>query len=337
MAHSAELALIEADRFNFIATKTQEGMHSTDAVIGYNQGLLAMARDQATRDISAMPWLPQLPEAWAQDIFERIESKENELIGDDYEHGTAKSEHEIREVSADSTGQFIFTAEHATRPVRRKKNFERAMADVGTGGLAAVLGEDYGKALIAVGNQTRPFMDDPDYEMNKRLELFIPKMSGFIAVHAMASGKFVDFEDRTEIHAILGLGANPSEYQREYAERVINTAEDLGLRAVIGNDTKFMTQEKRSHEVVREEDGSVAIGQLTAKRKNSTTSFVQNGLTELHRQQPAFQIELTRFLRYQPKDDDERDPVSRTIGTALGYKLIESAVKILEVTDENNI
>lgn len=326
---SPELRDIAQDRFFYMAEKMQQGGNDSEAFIDdYQRQIFALARDESRRSVASMPWLPQLPEVWAYQEFERIEEKEGELIAGDYDNGTATFNHEIREVKTDHEGSFVFTAEHATRPVRRNAGFKKAVADVGTAGLAAVLGEDYGRALIAVGRQTRPFKDDPDHAMNERLKPLVPSLEGFISIHGIAGGKFTTFHDRTEVQAIVGLGPNPSEYQYEHAKKLVQKGKDIGLKVIIGNDTPFHVQLDRSHEAKLDDRDRLYQHMFYAHRPNSTTAFVQDELTKLETERPAYQLELTRFLRYVPIEDDERDPVSRVIGVALGARLIRAAVEV---------
>lgn len=334
MSVNNELDIIAADRFEYVASQAQEGADPAASVDGYNNNLFAIARDQSSRDVTSMPWLPQLPETWAQEIHDRIETRERELVApnlssDDYEMGTALYPDEVKEITSSGNNSFLFTAEHATEPLRFATK-KREMADVGTGGLATVLGEDYGNALIMLGDQTSNAPVDPDHPIKPYIAKHIPDMDGFVSVHGMAGGKFVEPTDRTEVQAVLGLGANPSEAQREYAEKLVRAAKDIGLFVIVGNHTSYHVQKPNSHNPKRNEDGSLYTGQLAAVRPTTTTNFVQdrlpNGVFK-----PAFQIELTRFLRLTPYESDKRDKVSRIIGVALGYKLLQSAVEIVKV------
>jgi hypothetical protein len=332
MSVNNQLDIIAADRFEYVASQAQEGADPAASVDSYNNNLLAMVRDQSARDVTSMPWLPQLPETWAQEIHDRIEARERELVApnlssDDYEMGTATYPDEVKEINGQA-GNFLFTAEHATEPVRFATK-KRETADVGTGGLAAVLAEDYGNALIMLGDQTSNAPIDPDHAIKPYIAKHITGMDGFVSVHGMAGGKFVEPTDRTEVQAVLGLGAKPTEAQREYAEKLVKAAKDIGLYVIVGSE--YYIQKPNSHELKpNEKKGGWLHGPLNAERPTSTTNFVQdrlpNGVFK-----PAFQIELTRFLRLTPYESDKRDRVSRVIGVALGYKLLHSAVELAKV------
>ncbi len=352
--NSANTELAE-DQFRFVAELTPNGKQGIDLVAEYNRQITALSRDASTRnisvveyqrqitalsrdvstrDVSVMHWLPQLPESWAQDIYDRIEEQERVLVAPnlssaDYGDGTAIVPDDIREVATSSDSLFVFTAEHATEPVRFDSG-KREKADVGTGGLAAVLGQDFGVGIIMNGDQTSNAPTDLDHPIKDHIARYIERMDGFMSVHGAASGKFVDTRDKTEIQAIVGLGTNPSELQRIYGETLVRAAQELGLYAIIGNDTEYAVQILGSDKVKLNEDGTEYRHKLAAERATTTTNFTQDLLAEHGRQeQPAFQVELTRFLRWTPLETDKRDKVSRVIGVALGYKLVQTTVQYL--------
>src|SRR5205085_2454089 len=155
------------DRQEFVSEQEKLGVDPFEARDAYTRDLLAIGRDISGRDYFFTPSLPQLPETWAYQIFERIEAAEHALITpnqspDDYEYGTATQPDDIAETHTNGSRLIVVTAEHATWPVRADG---RGNADVGTGGLAAVLGEDFGHGIIMTGDQTSNAPKDPDHKI----------------------------------------------------------------------------------------------------------------------------------------------------------------------------
>ncbi len=300
-------------------------------------GLCALARDLSECDVASMPWLPQLPEVWARDLHDRIEDAERRLVAPNLLHGeygmgTAQKDDEISVVRRDTmsglTGM-LFTAEHATNPWNLKTDKVRSDPDAGTGGLTAVLAEDYGTGVIMIGRQTSNVPSNLDHPIKPVIAQFLPTSNGFVAVHGMARGKFMAETDRTEIQATIGLGADPTGEMHDFAEKVVGHGQNIGLYVTIANDGKYFVQKPNSHEIVQNPDGTPYRNRLAALGQFTTTNFVREVSQERGLVIPALQIELTRFLRVTPLDvEPVRDKVTRVIGVALGYKLLEGIVTL---------
>ncbi len=302
-----------------------------------NPDVYAIARDISERDVASMPWLPQLPEVWAQDLHDRIEYAERRLIApnllhDEYKAGTAKTDdeiHIIQQIAENGSAGTLFTAEHASNPLSLKTGKLRNDPDTGTAGLVAVLAEDYGTGIIMTGRQTSNVPSDPDHPIKPTIIQSLPKSNGFVAVHGMARGKFMAQTDRTEIQATLGLGADPTDVMHDFAEKIVGHGKDMGLYVTIANDGEYFVQKPNSHEIKRNSDGTPYRNRLAALGQFTTTNFVRGELQERGLVMPALQIELTRFLRITPLDvEPVRDRITRVIGIALGYKLLERIVEL---------
>ncbi|HUP26173.1 MAG TPA: hypothetical protein VM124_00825 [Candidatus Limnocylindrales bacterium] len=293
----------------------------------------AITRNRSSTDITSMPRLPQLPEAWAQEIYDMVEERERKLAAPnllraEYELGTASSPDEIFEARRSDEVGCLFTAEHATSPVRAATG-SRDYPDAGTGGLVALLAENYGTGLIMRGDQTSNAATDPEHPIKPRIARYLAAATGYVSVHGMAPGKFMARSDTTEIQASIGLGADPTDHQREFAEKIVKLGRDMfGLYVVIGNDGDYFVQKPNSTELKRNQDGTPYRNRLAALKPNMTVNFARRQLSEAGRQVPVVQIELTKLLRLTPSDTDNRDPVSRIIGVALGYRLLEEVAKL---------
>jgi len=308
-----------------------------DPIPGTDEFAMAEQRDRSTRDISAMPWsLEQLPEHELIELHDRIVAAERRLITpnllyEEYEAGTAEGPDHIELVRGVTPGH-LFTAEHATSPFvvvdKETNRKEYRFPDRGTGGLAAVLGEDFGTALIMRGQQTSNVPSDPNHPIKPMIREELRTATGFLAVHGKNPGMFVRSSDPTEIHACIGLGDNPSDALHEFARTVVRTAgEDLGLYVVISNDQPAYIQESGSTKLKREKDGTAKLSQLAALGAGKTPNFSRRVLKEFKRDVPTMQIELTDLLRLTP-GNDKKDRVATTIGVALGYKLFQKVVEL---------
>lgn len=314
--------------------KPVEVSNIADPVPGTAQYDNAIERDKSTRDITAMPWLPQLPDQWAIDLHERIVEAERRyaapnLAKRDYEIGTATEPDQIAIVPG--AGDYLFTAEHATTPYSLKDKKMRSFPDAGTGGLAAVLAEDYGIALIMRGRQTSNVPSDVNHPIKPKIRQQLGRATGFLSVHGKAPGMFVRENDRAEIHACIGLGREPSEQLIEFSHTIARIVrEDLGLYVVLSNEQPAYIQHRYGTDLKRRDDGTPKISQLAAtKPVESTATFANRILQEQGRAIPAFQMELTNLLCATPLDDENvKDKKSRIIGVALGYKLFEKVVEL---------
>ena len=295
----------------------------------------ALSRDESTRSISAMPWLPKTPDSdeWAKELHDRIEDAERKYAApnlqlEDYEEGTASEPDEIAVVRGEVENPYLFTAEHATCPVSVVTK-EYRFADKGTGGLAAVVAEDYGTALIMRGRQTTNVPSVVEHPIKTMLRHELVTTAGFLSVHGKNPGMFVHLDDRVEVHACIGLGIEPSEALREFAHKIVLAArDDLGLYVVVSNDQPAYIQKPGSTDIKRLEDGTPQLSRLAALKPNMTTNFSREYLRQIGRNVPSMQIELTDLLRATPPESGTKDKKSRIIGVALGYKLLEKVVRL---------
>lgn len=309
----------------------------TPGTVNYSH---ALARDQSTRSLNVMPWLFKTGDSdeWAKELYERIEEAERQyaapnLRNEDYEEGTAEEPDQIALVRGEVDNPYLFTAEHATKPVSIKYNRYRS-ADRGTGGLAAVMAQDYGTALIMRGKQTTNVASVAEHPLKVLMLEELARSAGFLSIHGKNPGMFVHTDDRVEIHACLGLGYDPSEELREFAHKIVTTVrDDLGLYVVVSNDQPAYIQKPKSTGLKRLKDGSPKLSQLAAlgetmTGENITTNVSRKYLRRIGRNVPSLQIELTDLLRLTPVEDGGKDKKARIIGTALGYKLLEKVVQL---------
>ena len=295
----------------------------------------AMQRTESTVSISAMPWLPQMPDAWATDIYEQIEAFERELVNPSrsvagYIPGRAQKEDDLAIVSSNPQG-ILFSAEHATKPVRYLPDRIGA-GDPGTGGLAALLGLNHGVSVISNGRQTSNAALVDDHPLKHTLDQYLPHAKGYISVHGMSAGKFVRTTDSANVHISIGLGENPAPPETmAMAEGLVNVAHDLGLYAIIGNRQQYYTQHYGSTKLKREEDGSAHRHELGAFRHATTVNYVRRKDPEEIGRMHAMQIELTSLLRLPMLDRQfAKDKRSMIMGVALGYLFVEQVALLMQ-------
>lgn len=298
---------------------------------GTAEYVAAKVRDRARYDISAMPWLPQGPDDWMNDIYDRVEAAERKYVtphlrDDEYKDGTARRNDDIAHVSG--RGNFLFTAPHATKAMRVANGGKLGFADKGTAGMTAVLAEEFGDGFIVTGRQTKNPVANPEHPLKDAVRPYVPAATGFVDVHASASHLFVRPTDRYNVHASLGLGENPSQALREFGHAVMRYARnELGLYVIIGNEQEYYSQRSPA-ELKRNEDGSAYRHRLAGSRPNMMNNFVRRELAAAGRVAPALQVELSAFNLVSPIDSTlKRDRRTRVIAVALGYKLFEHIVE----------
>lgn len=285
---------------------------------------------------------PELPQSDAFEVFESIRRYEKELIMSksginrelqvaDYAEGSAEEEDELRILNLEHTG-VLASADHATDPMRKG---QRIGADHGTAGLLAQLTQGHDvTGIVPVGLQTGNAAVTPNHPVKIAMAELLPSRLGFVSLHGMRPGKLLDTYDKTEIHGLIGLGSEPNEISRAVAERLTIQAKDLGLRVLIGNDTKHLEYDPHADDLLREADSGTPLqGQLAAFGKGTTTNYANAIMRDNGMQIPAFQIELTRLLRLQPSDFEQgwhRDPKARAMGVYMGYLLACAAVDLVK-------
>lgn len=311
------------------------------------QSRLAAAEDIGSLLKAAQPSLPELPDSRAREVYERLQAAERSVVGasltaKQYEFGTATTDDEILAVGQ---GAALMDAGHATSPIRKadaaRGRMVRGSADPGTGGLALVLAEDgLGKAVIPIGRQTSNTNNSGDDHPLKVVlgeELDTRGYDGFTSLHGCYDGKVTSLLDRTAIHAVVGLGANPSELSYEAAEWLVRQArEQYGLHVVIGNLQPHLNTYDPSAPVGdstpnfsrnpnRQADGSLAAAsRLAAAGDKSVVTFVGRRAPDI----PIMQLEISNSVLVTPDDRPKRrDPGHEAMAAYMGYELAALAVR----------
>lgn len=308
-----------------------------DPAPGTAEAIMAEWRHTRATDTRAMAWLPQLPDEWAHAIHTRVVAAEQTYAApsrqsEEYLNGTASCEDDVAEVIGRPHGM-LFSAEHATKTPRLNKEtggFEMGFADVGTAGMAAVLGEDWGRAFIMRGRQTKP-LADPDFAAKAHILAALSQHDGFVSVHGCSSRAFVRATDPTGIHAHIGLGIDPTDAERDYAEQVVRYGrEELGLYVVTGNDQPYYVQAGPDGRLRRNKDGTPYRGQLAAQKPYMTTNFVRQALRETGRSSTrAIQVEAAPLLLPTAVDGpSSKDHKAEVMGVAFGYLLLSKAAEL---------
>lgn len=287
-------------------------------------------RDEAKSSLEAMPWLPQGADDWMTDIYERLEQAEREyvaphLLTAEYADGTAIVENEIALVHG--SGSFLFTAPHATKPIRAATG-KLGFPDYGTAGLTAVLAEEFGNGLIMRGRQTGSAAIDPNHPLKTAVDPYLAEATGFIDVHACASHLFVRPSDDFNVFASIGLGEDPSEALTEFAHDVARSARrDLGLYVIVGNEQQYYSQQSAGI-YRRNDDDTSYVGRLAGQKPNMMNNYVRRGFRDLGKVATALQVEVATLGCVTPMDgSSKKDRRTRVVMASLGYKLFESIVE----------
>lgn len=277
--------------------------------------------------------MPELPEPVARETYEWLRELERKLVAPssaerDYANGWAETDDNLRVIIGE--GELLITAEHATDPVRAKTGL-REGADHGTAALAAALSTQFGTAVIPIGRQTGNANVDTPHPLKEQIRLILPKKQGFLSVHGMAPGKIEHQFDPTEVHGVLGLGAEPGVVSYEAARSAIRgIRETLGLKFVIGNDTvMYPYVEGVSPILARNADGALVTTRLAAIGPGTTTNYAIRVMKETGRALPAAQLELSRTIRLLPHDMEYRDPKAAHMAVYMGYLACKQICRIM--------
>lgn len=322
-----------------LVAEAQDDQRLADRLDTADRTRWTLAED--VRGLAVMaPHLPQLPDDRVQQVYERIMEAEASVVGprlrsSDYGEGTAAFGNEL--LVQTTPGTALLEAQHATDPVR-KETGERGAADHGTGGLGLVVAEDVGgKIIVSRGLQTsnaNTFADHPIKD-----ELLAATATGeytrFLSVHGCAPGKVASLLDLSEIHAVIGLGTDPTEEALDHASDLARRARAAwGLRVVIGNIQPHLNFHKSSDwdgrsfrdtntQLKTDKNGVVTAPRIAAMIPHSTVNFMRHetGL-------PSQQLEISRSLRLTPSDLYVRpDPSAEAYGVYLGYELCRMALE----------
>lgn len=290
------------------------------------------ARDTLIANLRQLsPYTVQLPDQIAATVYEQVAEAERlvapTLHREDYYEGTARSPNKV--VALTSSGTLLFSADHATDPMRH--NAVHKGADHGTAGLVGVLwDEGYGTAVIPLGRQTGNANADPDPLLKIVLTRYISGKRGFLSVHGMMPGKFTHQYDEAEVHGVLGLGSGYDEATRDIAVQAIRRIHDeTGLRIVIGNESRLYLPDALPR-LMRDEAGVIKYSKLAALGAGTTTNHVRS----ISPATPAMQIELSRSIRFLPEGMEYRDPKAARIGVYMGLLAVRRLSEIMSTYEQ---
>lgn len=291
---------------------------------------------------------PELPEAEAFETLAALEECERRIVlplgsdsrplmEHDYIAGSATEDDEVGVFGPDGAATLV-SADHATTLYKRKGGAYGG-TDHGTGGLALLLSErGTAQSVIPLGRQTwNVAVASDEHPIKQQIGTLLPRKAGFISLHGMAPGKLTAITDRTEIHAILGLGITPNEQSRQIAEAAVEAGKAMGLRVVIENDTPYHTADLETGGfMIDEKTGKPATEVLMARRTEMTTNYAHRVMKETGRQIPSVQLELTRMLRLLPADFYDgwhRDRKALAVGVHSGYLLTARVAELISNQD----
>lgn len=290
------------------------------------------------------PTVPEAREGEAEKIYDLVTASEMMFISPDlkdadYAEGTAAMNDELVSFGE---GLVLMEAQHATSPVR-KASGKREAPDHGTAGLGAALAsEGWARIIIPRGRQTGNANVDPKHPIKEELRDELSShddFRGFLSLHGCRPGKVTSLLDRSEIHAVVGLGFEPREASFAAAEELVAQAAAMyGLRVAVGNITPHLNFERNpeangafwdlSNRVVTDEGGRPKATRLAGLMPTSTVSFMTEETAD-RPGMPLMQLEISRSLRLMPLDAWRRpDRQAEKMGVYLGFCLSRLAAQI---------
>lgn len=290
--------------------------------------------------------LPQGADQDANDVMERLMNLERQyaaphLLSDEYDQGVSVSDDEIRTLFG---GPVLVTAEHATNPFR-KSSGRREAADQGTAALAAAMAEDgLAEALLMTGRQQGNAGVTENHPIKLLAHDKLADHTGFLSIHSKLPGQAPGLFDTSEVHAYVGLGRyEPRESTLIASEQIIRVADDLGLRAMIGNTTYHPIYRKdpewqapgplcdRLNELSLNDERLPRVSRLAGYSAESTTSWMNRVTADnsQHNTMPILQLEISNSLCVTAVDRYVRDKKAHAMGVYLGYLFARRVTELM--------
>lgn len=287
---------------------------------------------------------PELHTA-AYEISERLRALEAELVAPgkswselrlaDYTMGSATKPDGIWVRDVPGT-LVVASADHATNMFKRsilpKGDYIRA--DHGTGAQVMLLAEQAVASSVAPrGWQSwNVAVSDDAHPVKEEIRKMLPSRRGFLSVHGMYSGKVRHLSDPGEVHAVIGLGANPNDISIEAAHNLVRAGQDMGLSLSIANEESLYQYDPVTGLLKTQKDtGEPDMSCLSGAKPAMTNALAYRIMEETKEQKVSMQLELAAFLRLRALDDDggwHRDERARQEGTYLGYMLVKAAAEL---------
>lgn len=263
--------------------------------------------------------LPPIDEADREQVFDRVLAAESRVCPsrrrDDYETGAARTPNEL-EITTGAR-PVLLTAEHATHR-------STGMADYGTYGLSSVVRHDTDSSLIAaIGRQTGDANKDETHPLKDAMKPLLA--AGHLSVHGMFSGRVAALDDPRTFNVLFGIGDKPSEATKDFIDKALETAKQLGLRAGVNHPVIQYEKDRVTPKYV---DGALKTITFAAKKPGTTRSFSQREAT--NDDFVAAQIEFSPSVCLLPLDYAYRFRVKQeSVGVYLGYTLLQKCVELI--------
>lgn len=305
-----------------------DAQYETNPNIRVDTDAAAESRKKFINAVASLaPRLPELPDLQALSTYERLVELERNVAPtgsvDEYADGTASEVDDILVQRGD--GAPLLSADHATNPIR-KSTGKMGGADHGTAALALSLGDEFDASVVLPrGMQTGNGNVDVEHPLKREIAKLLPDHDSFVSIHGMVPGKFVHQHDPTEVHAVLGLGTNPTARMLDIAADIQrHMKESYGLKIVIGDKEHFFDDPKADGRLRYREDGNpIYAPRLAAMGEGSTTNFVRANTADDY---AALQIEISRSLRLLPHEKEYRDEQRKIMAVYLGYLMTRDVV-----------
>jgi len=281
--------------------------------------------------------IPQMPDAEADDIYERAMEAERALASpgltiEGYDGGTARTVDELLVVQGIGT---LLTAEHATAHWRFNKDAPARHwvgSDYGTAALSQLVHEDTGAAhIVPTGRQTMDANHDVQHPLKQAMSnvLASDAIRAHFGLHGINLGRVRSLADERGFNIILGVGSDPSDETKDLADKLLVVAKKYDLR--IGINQPVMQFLDADGTPKTNEDGTNKTITFAAKTAGTTRTHAQKAAQELGKPLATIQLEISQALRLLPGEHKQypgRD--SQRMGVYLGYLFVkESAEAVL--------
>jgi hypothetical protein len=292
-----------------------------------------MDHKQRVQDAQQGVYLPELgvdtltlTELRTRLIYHETRLASPTLIRDGYDIGTATVDDEIG-VRLGQAG-IVLTTEHATTHyrkdaktgVRTKKAFES-----GTAAVAALLAEEFSATHITMlGRQTGDANHDPQHPFKRLVGQLLTSSEEkhtLISVHGLVSGQVAKLDDERGYDVIVGVGEEPSNETAQLGNRIVTTAQSMGLHAGINTPLLKIISRDNKHYVRVDDEGSFSPISFAASSPRTVRSTAEAISKRTGQTIGCVQIELAGTLRLLHVDAERNERV-KLLGAYMGYHVL---------------
>jgi len=287
--------------------------------------------------------LPSIDTIERDEVYERILEAESCLASSGhtlkgYDSGTASYDDEIFAVRGLNAA--LITTEHATTHYRQQKNSaqgrRRKGPDLGTAGLGYVVHKDTDASFVSpLGRQTGDANHDIEHPLKEVIRPMVAATGvfGHLSLHGMNFGRVASLDDERAFNVVIGIGDNPTEETKDFADKALQAAATYDLRAAVNQSVIRFKPGTRTPRL--REDNSIETISFAARGSGTTRAFTQAVAESQSKPFITAQIELSSSMRLlHPELSNYPGEDTQRIGVHLGYLFVHKCVELIDASQK---